>query len=46
MADEVGGVEWRKMPDFGFGVTVGVTDRGYKFGCFGGRVGGGGKGWF
>ena len=31
MADEVGGVEWRKMPDFGFGVTVGVTDRGYIF---------------
>lgn len=26
-----GRVEGRKMPDFGFGVTIGVTDRGYIF---------------
>ena len=28
---EWGGVEGRKMPDFGFGVTIGVTVRGYIF---------------
>ena len=28
---EWGGVEGRKMPDFGLGVTIGVTVRGYIF---------------
>ena len=28
---EWGGVEGQKMPDFGFGVTIGVTVRGYIF---------------